>query len=74
MTQLLRDKVVVRMGNEEVYIHRHALDSLGSQMVELRGQAIDVAGFRRLTGVSRKYAIPNTWIERELLARLGTSV
>jgi selenocysteine-specific elongation factor len=58
MTLLLRDKILVRMGNEPVYIHRNALDALRSQMGELRGQTIDVAGFKRLTGVSRKYAIP----------------
>jgi selenocysteine-specific elongation factor len=58
MTLLLRDKILVRMGNETVYIHKDALDALRSQMGGLRGQTIDVGGFKQLTGVSRKYAIP----------------
>jgi selenocysteine-specific elongation factor len=70
MTLLLRDKVLVRMGNEAVYIHRDALDALRSQMGELRGQTIDVAGFKRLTGVSRKYAIPLLeYLDREKITR-----
>jgi len=70
MTQLLRDKILVRMGNEAVYIHRDVLDSLRSQMGELRGQTIDVAGFKRLTGVSRKYAIPLLeYLDRERITR-----
>jgi selenocysteine-specific elongation factor len=70
MTLLLRDKILVRMGKDAVYIHRHALDALRSQMGELRGQTIDIAGFKRLTGVSRKYAIPLLeYLDREKVTR-----
>ena len=70
MTLLLREKILVRMGNEAVYLHRDALDALHSQMDQLRGQTIDVAGFKRLTGVSRKYAIPLLeYLDRERITR-----
>ena len=70
MTLLLRDKILVRMGNEAVYLHRDTLDALRSQMGELRGQTIDVGGFKQLTGVSRKYAIPLLeYLDREKVTR-----
>jgi len=70
MTLLLRDKTLVRMGNEAVYLHREILDAFRSQMNQLRGQTIDVSGFKRLTGVSRKYAIPLLeYLDRERITR-----
>lgn len=70
MTLLLRDKVIVRMGNHDVYIHRDSLDALRSQLGELRGQIIDVGGFKKLTGLSRKYAIPLLeYLDREKVTR-----
>jgi selenocysteine-specific elongation factor len=70
MTLLLRDKILVRMGNEALYIHRDALDALRSRIGRLRGQTIDVAGFKRLTQVSRKYAIPLLeYLDREKVTR-----
>lgn len=70
MTLLLRDKILVRMGNEAIYLHRDTLYALRSQMNQLRGQTIDVAGFKRLTGVSRKYAIPLLeYLDRERITR-----
>jgi selenocysteine-specific elongation factor len=70
MTLLLRDRTLVKMGSEEVYIHRASLDALRLQMRELRGQAIDVAQFKQLTGVSRKYAIPLLeYLDRERITR-----
>jgi selenocysteine-specific elongation factor len=70
MTLLLRDKTLVKLGSEEVYIHRASLDALRSQLGELRGQTIDVAQFKQLTGVSRKYAIPLLeYLDRERITR-----
>ena len=70
MTLLLRDKILVRMGNEAIYLHRDTLCALRSQMDRLRGQTIDVAGFKQLTGVSRKYAIPLLeYLDRERITR-----
>jgi len=70
MTLLLRDKKVIRMGNDPVYIHRHALDELRAMLRELKGQSIDVARFKEITGVSRKYAIPLLeYLDRERVTR-----
>jgi selenocysteine-specific elongation factor len=58
MTILLRDKVLVKIGKEDLYIHRDALGKLYAQVRGLRGQLVDVGKFKELTGLSRKYAIP----------------
>ncbi len=58
MTVLLRDKVLVKIGKEDLYMHRDALGKLYAQVRSLRGQLVDVGKFKELTGLSRKYAIP----------------
>ncbi len=58
MTLLLRDKVLVKIGNEDLYMHRDVLGKLYAQVRSLRGQMVDVGRFKQLTGLSRKYAIP----------------
>jgi selenocysteine-specific elongation factor len=58
ITQLQREKTIVRMGSDDLFIHVHALDHLISRMAPLRGTLIDVGRFKELTGLSRKYAIP----------------
>jgi selenocysteine-specific elongation factor len=73
MTLLLRDKILVKMGTEALYIHRSALEQLRAQIRELRGQTMDVARFKQLTGLSRKYAIPLLeYLDRERITRKGT--
>ena len=70
MTMLLRDKTLVKMGTEELYFHQIALTKLRSQVADLRGQTIDVARFKQLTGLSRKYAIPLLeYLDRERVTR-----
>ena len=70
MTLLLRDRILVKMGTDELYIHNGALESLRDQVRQLRGQTLDVAGFKQLTGLSRKYAIPLLeYLDRERLTR-----
>jgi selenocysteine-specific elongation factor len=70
MTLLLRDKVLIRMGAEALYIHQNALAQLRAQIGELRGQTLDVARFKQLTGLSRKYAIPLLeYLDRERVTR-----
>ena len=70
MTLLLRDKILIRMGAEALYIHQGALTQLRARMAELRGQTLDVAGFKQLTGLSRKYAIPLLeYLDRERVTR-----
>jgi selenocysteine-specific elongation factor len=58
MTLLLRDKILVKIGTDGPYIHQRALETLRGRMRELRGQTLDVASFKKMTGLSRKYAIP----------------
>jgi selenocysteine-specific elongation factor len=70
MTLLLRDRILIKIGMEALYIHKGALERLRDRMRELRGQTLDVAGFKQLTGLSRKYAIPLLeHLDRERLTR-----
>jgi selenocysteine-specific elongation factor len=59
VTLLLRDKILLKISDELVF-HRSALDALRRQMAayKLKSSKIDVAQFKELTGVTRKYAIP----------------
>ncbi len=58
ITVLLREGTLVKLGTEDLYIHQRALDALYGQVRSLRGQTLDVAQFKQLTGLSRKYAVP----------------
>jgi selenocysteine-specific elongation factor len=49
------DALVLQPANRKV---RDALAKLHAQMQALRGQSMDVARFKKITGLSRKYAIP----------------
>jgi selenocysteine-specific elongation factor len=70
MTTLLRDKILLKMGNDEVYIHQDALNALRSQLAGIRGKTLDVSGFKQLAGVTRKYAIPLLeYLDRERVTR-----
>jgi selenocysteine-specific elongation factor len=59
VTLLLRDKVLVKI-SEDLVFHRDALNDLRSRMhaEKAKSPKMDVARFKDLTGVSRKYAIP----------------
>jgi selenocysteine-specific elongation factor len=70
MTLLLRDKILVKIGNEDLYMHRDVLGKLYAQVRSLRGQVVDVGRFKQLTGLSRKYAIPLLeHLDRERITR-----
>jgi selenocysteine-specific elongation factor len=70
MTLLLREKTLIRMGANELYIHRTALQVLRAQISELHGQTLDVARFKQITGLSRKYVIPLLeYLDRERITR-----
>ncbi len=70
MTLLLRDKILVKMGTDGLYIHQRALETLCGRMRELRGQTLDVARFKQITGLSRKYAIPLLeYLDRQRITR-----
>jgi selenocysteine-specific elongation factor len=76
VTLLLRDKVLVKISDELVF-HRQALEQLRQQIVEYKKKSskIDVAQFKELTGVSRKYAIPLLeHLDRERVTRRAGDV
>ena len=71
VTLLLRDKVLVKISDELVF-HRSALDELRRQISAQKAKSptIDVAKFKEMTGVSRKYAIPLLeYLDREHVTR-----
>jgi selenocysteine-specific elongation factor len=70
VTLLLREKTLVRMGSETLFIHHEALARLRAEVKELRGQMVDIARFKQMTGLSRKYAIPLLeYLDRERITR-----
>jgi selenocysteine-specific elongation factor len=71
VTLLLRDKVLVKI-SEDLVFHRDALLDLRQRMSSEKAKSskIDVARFKDLTGVSRKYAIPLLeYLDREHVTR-----
>jgi selenocysteine-specific elongation factor len=71
VTLLLRDKVLVKVSQDLVF-HRAALEELRRQLAEYKAASsrIDVAKFKELTGVSRKYAIPLLeYLDRERVTK-----
>jgi selenocysteine-specific elongation factor len=71
VTLLLRDKVLVKVSDELVF-HRSALEELRRLVAaqKTKSPKMDVALFKELTGVSRKYAIPLLeYLDRERVTR-----
>jgi selenocysteine-specific elongation factor len=71
VTLLLRDKVLVKLGDELVF-HSAALSALRTTVRthKAKSPTIDVAQFKQITQVSRKYAIPLLeFLDRERVTR-----
>jgi selenocysteine-specific elongation factor len=71
VTLLLRDRVLVKLA-EDLVFHRDALDSLRRNLSAQKTKTprLNVAQFKDLTGVSRKYAIPLLeYLDRERVTR-----
>ncbi len=71
VTLLLRDKVLIKI-SEDLVFHRIALDDLRQRLLseKTKSPKINVARFKDLTGVSRKYAIPLLeYFDREHVTR-----
>ncbi len=71
VTLLLRDKLLIKV-SEELVFHRSALEGLRRLIAaqKARSPKMDVATFKELTGVSRKYAIPLLeYLDREHVTR-----
>lgn len=71
VTLLLRDKILIKISDDLVF-HHSALVALRQKVAALKPatQTIDVARFKDLTGVSRKYAIPLLeYLDRERVTK-----
>ena len=71
VTLLLRDKILIKI-SDELLFHRSALIDLRQRIAELKNTVpkIDVARFKDIAGVSRKYAIPLLeYLDREQVTR-----
>jgi selenocysteine-specific elongation factor len=71
VTLLLREKALIKISDQLVF-HRSALEELRRQLAACKSKSptIDVAQFKELTGVSRKYAIPLLeYLDREHVTR-----
>lgn len=71
VTLLLREKLLIKISDQLVF-HRSALDHLRKQIAAYKNNSltIDVAQFKALTGVSRKYAIPLLeYLDRERVTK-----
>ena len=71
VTLLLRDKVLIKVSDDLVF-HQSALAGLRQQLQsqKIKSPKIDVAGFKDLAGVSRKYAIPLLeYLDRERVTK-----
>ena len=71
VTLLLRDKVLIKV-SEDLVFHSEALQNLRRQLGAEKSKSpkMDVARFKDLTGVSRKYAIPLLeYLDRERVTR-----
>ena len=71
VTLLLRDRVLVRVGDDLVF-HRDALEGLRKLMVAQKATTpkMNVVAFKDLLGVTRKYAIPLLeWLDSQRVTR-----
>ena len=71
VTLLLREKLLIKISDDLVF-HRTALDQLRSALAAQKAKSpkINVASFKDLTGVSRKYAIPLLeYLDRERVTK-----
>jgi selenocysteine-specific elongation factor len=71
VTLLLREGTLVKLSDELVF-HRDALGGLKKSLSEQKAKSdkLDVARFKEMTGITRKYAIPLLeWLDREHVTR-----
>ncbi|HEY2470842.1 MAG TPA: selenocysteine-specific translation elongation factor [Terracidiphilus sp.] len=70
VTLLIREKVLIRMGDDETFVHAGAVKKLASRLAVQRGKMLDVASFKAMTGLTRKHAIPLLeLLDRERITR-----
>lgn len=70
ITLLIREKMLIRMGRDDVFVHAEAFRELGARLGAMRGKTMDVAAFKTMTGLTRKHAIPLLeLLDRERITR-----
>lgn len=71
VTLLLRDRTLIK-ASEDLVFHHTAIEELRKKIIALKQESpkIDVARFKDITGVSRKYAIPLLeYLDRERVTK-----
>lgn len=71
VTLMLRDKVLLKISDELVF-HKTTIEELKKMLTRAKAKSskVDVARFKELTGVTRKYAIPLLeYLDRERVTR-----
>ena len=58
ITRLLREKTLIKIAPDDLFIHHLAVEALEKAIRKLKGQPLDVARLKQITGLSRKFAIP----------------
>jgi selenocysteine-specific elongation factor len=70
LTLLMREKTLLRMGSDDLFVHADALRELAGRMAQMSGKVMDVAAFKSMTGLTRKHAIPLLeLLDRERITR-----
>lgn len=70
VTLLLRDKTLIKLASDDVFMHHLAIDGLEKMIRVLKGQSLDVGRLKQITGLSRKYAIPLLeYLDRQRITR-----
>ena len=70
ITLLIREKALIRMGDDDTFVHAEAVKKLTERIRMQRGKTMDVAVFKALTGLTRKHAIPLLeLLDRERITR-----
>jgi len=70
VTLLLRERALIRMGDDDTFIHTDSLKDLVARLASKQGKTLDVAAFKTLTGLTRKHAIPLLeLLDRERITR-----
>jgi len=72
LARMLVETGVLRRVGEGMLVHRDSLDDLVRRVRErwAKGQVVDVAGFKEMTGLTRKHVIPLLeYLDRERITR-----
>lgn len=58
VTGLLRTGRLIRLGSDALLVHVEALQALRGRLAAFKGTPLDVGQFKKITGLTRKHAIP----------------